>query len=183
MVANILEAVLDMKRSGDGFYPKVLLAGSSEQYGHVLDNELPIVEAQPFRPRSPYAVSLTDGIQRLLENGEPVRAVKLPARSWLDSGTLRGLLQTNAYFTRKQNAVAANATIVEPTLGEHVSVGGGCTVRRASLRDCILLEGAVVESVEIEHCVIGAGARVMGKPGAEPLRDRIVGDGEIIELG
>ena len=35
----------------------IQIAGSSEEYGHVLPNECPITEEQPLRPLSPYGVS------------------------------------------------------------------------------------------------------------------------------
>lgn len=49
---NLLEAVrtLDLE-------PVVVLAGSAEAYGAVASGELPVREAQPFRPVSPYGVS------------------------------------------------------------------------------------------------------------------------------
>ena len=37
--------------------PKIVLACSSEEYGKVFPNEIPIKETNPLRPRSPYAVS------------------------------------------------------------------------------------------------------------------------------
>jgi GDP-4-dehydro-6-deoxy-D-mannose reductase len=37
--------------------PVIVLACSSEEYGQVLENELPIKETNPLRPLSPYAVS------------------------------------------------------------------------------------------------------------------------------
>jgi GDP-4-dehydro-6-deoxy-D-mannose reductase len=40
-----------------GFSGRMLYVGSSDVYGAVPDAELPIVETQPLRPRSPYAVS------------------------------------------------------------------------------------------------------------------------------
>lgn len=49
---NILEAVKDT-----GYDTIVHLAGSSEEYGLVHPNEVPISEDQPLRPLSPYAVS------------------------------------------------------------------------------------------------------------------------------
>ena len=36
---------------------KIMIAGSSEEYGLVYENEVPIKESQPFRPMSPYGVS------------------------------------------------------------------------------------------------------------------------------
>ena len=49
---NIFEAVREV-----GIDPWVQIACSSEEYGLVLENELPIKETNPLRPLSPYAVS------------------------------------------------------------------------------------------------------------------------------
>lgn len=50
--ANLFEAV----RSA-GIDPVIQIACSSEEYGLVLENEVPIKETNPLRPLSPYAVS------------------------------------------------------------------------------------------------------------------------------
>ena len=49
---NILEAVKEHCPEA-----RVVLVGSSEQYGFVREEELPIKEGQEFRPMSPYAIS------------------------------------------------------------------------------------------------------------------------------
>ena len=49
---NILEAVRDLKID-----PIIHIAGSSEEYGLVHPQELPITESNPLRPLSPYGVS------------------------------------------------------------------------------------------------------------------------------
>jgi len=49
---NLFEAVKKLH-----ILPKIQLACSSEQYGMVHENELPIRETNPMRPLSPYAVS------------------------------------------------------------------------------------------------------------------------------
>ncbi|MCD4653870.1 GDP-mannose 4,6-dehydratase [bacterium] len=49
---NIFEAVRDL-----GLDPWIQIACSSEEYGLVYDNEVPIKETNPLRPLSPYAVS------------------------------------------------------------------------------------------------------------------------------
>jgi GDP-4-dehydro-6-deoxy-D-mannose reductase len=49
---NLFEAVRAAKIS-----PRILLVGSSEEYGLVMKDELPIKETNPLRPLSPYAVS------------------------------------------------------------------------------------------------------------------------------
>lgn len=49
---NLLEAI----RAAD-IEPTVLIVGSSEAYGFVEPHEMPVTEAQAFRPGNPYAVS------------------------------------------------------------------------------------------------------------------------------
>ncbi len=49
---NLLEAIRAERLS-----TRILVIGSSEEYGHALDHELPITETSPLRPLSPYAVS------------------------------------------------------------------------------------------------------------------------------
>src|SRR3990170_1342651 len=49
---NLFEAVRDLALPS-----KIHVAGSSEEYGLVAPEELPIVETAPLRPLSPYAVS------------------------------------------------------------------------------------------------------------------------------
>lgn len=49
---NIFESIREL-----GLNPVIQIAGSSEEYGLVYENELPIKEENPLRPLSPYAVS------------------------------------------------------------------------------------------------------------------------------
>jgi GDP-4-dehydro-6-deoxy-D-mannose reductase len=49
---NIFEAVREL-----GLDSRIQIAGSSEEYGKVLENEVPIKETNPLRPLSPYGVS------------------------------------------------------------------------------------------------------------------------------
>jgi GDP-4-dehydro-6-deoxy-D-mannose reductase len=53
--ANLFEAVKKFRTSG--YDPIITIAGSSEEYGKVTPDELPIKETNPLRPLSPYAVS------------------------------------------------------------------------------------------------------------------------------
>jgi GDP-4-dehydro-6-deoxy-D-mannose reductase len=49
---NLFEAILALNQA-----PKIQIAGSSEEYGQVFSNEIPMKETNPLRPLSPYAVS------------------------------------------------------------------------------------------------------------------------------
>jgi len=53
---NLLEAVKELKFASD-YDPIIHICSSSEVYGQVKENEVPIKEDNPFRPASPYAVS------------------------------------------------------------------------------------------------------------------------------
>jgi GDP-4-dehydro-6-deoxy-D-mannose reductase len=49
---NLFESLLSLKQS-----PLIHVAGSSEEYGRVFPDEIPMKETNPLRPLSPYAVS------------------------------------------------------------------------------------------------------------------------------
>lgn len=93
---NLLEAVRALPEP-----PRVVLAGSSEEYGRVEEHELPITEAQPLRPLSPYAVSKvgTDllGAQYHASYGLPV--VRL--RCFNTTGPRRGEVFMSSSFAKQ----------------------------------------------------------------------------------
>lgn len=72
---NLLQAVVET-----GLGAKVLLVGSSQQYGHVAENEQPIREDLPQRPLTPYAVSKASqeilGLRFFLSEQLPVFLVR-----------------------------------------------------------------------------------------------------------
>jgi len=53
---NLLEAVRQLKET-HGYDPVIHICSSSEVYGQVCQDEVPISESNPLRPASPYAVS------------------------------------------------------------------------------------------------------------------------------
>ncbi len=72
---NLLEAVLAEKLT-----PRILIAGSMEEYGLVRPEDLPLNEHQPFRPDSPYSVSKIGqdmlGLQYFLSRQLPIIRVR-----------------------------------------------------------------------------------------------------------
>jgi len=72
---NLLEAVLS---AGDK--PRVLIVGSSDEYGRVRPDEVPTHEDVPLRPTTPYAVSKVGqdmlGYQYFAQHGLPVVRVR-----------------------------------------------------------------------------------------------------------
>lgn len=93
---NVLEAVR-LKCSSC----KVLVAGSSEEYGLVFPNEVPIKEDNPLRPMSPYGVSkvATDklGVLYYMSYGIPV----IVTRAFNHTGPRRGEVFATSNFAKQ----------------------------------------------------------------------------------
>jgi GDP-4-dehydro-6-deoxy-D-mannose reductase len=72
---NLLEALLST-----GIRPRVLVVGSSDEYGRVRPDEVPTDENVPLRPTSPYAVSKVGqdmmGFQYFAQHGLPIVRVR-----------------------------------------------------------------------------------------------------------
>lgn len=93
---NLLECIKILKE-GDSYDPLVHICSSSECYGQVLKDEVPIKETNPFRPASPYAVS-------------KVAEDMLAFQYWLSWGikTIRTRLFTHTGARRADVFVASN---------------------------------------------------------------------------
>jgi GDP-4-dehydro-6-deoxy-D-mannose reductase len=93
---NLLEAV-----RAEHLGPRVLVAGSSEEYGLVREEETPVTETQPLRPLSPYAVSKvaqdTMGYQYWRSYGIPI----VRTRAFNHSGPRRGEIFATSNFARQ----------------------------------------------------------------------------------
>ncbi|UCH34981.1 MAG: GDP-mannose 4,6-dehydratase [Armatimonadota bacterium] len=93
---HILEAMRELDTS-----PRIQIAGSSEEYGMVYDNELPITETNPLRPLSPYAVSKVGqdllGYQYFMTYGLPV----IRTRAFNHTGPRRGSVFVTSNFAKQ----------------------------------------------------------------------------------
>ncbi len=93
---HLLEAV-----RGLGTNPRIHIAGSSEEYGMVYDNELPVTEANPLRPLSPYAVSKVGqdllGYQYFMSYGLPI----IRTRAFNHTGPRRGSVFVTSNFAKQ----------------------------------------------------------------------------------
>jgi glucose-1-phosphate thymidylyltransferase len=64
-----------------------------------------------------------------------------------------------------QPSVVADDAVLEGSIvGPYASIGAGAIVRDSIVRDAIVDSGANIESVIIEHSVVGRGASVNGRP-------------------
>ena len=93
---NLFEAIRQV-----GITPTIQIAGSSEEYGKVLPDEVPIRETNPLRPLSPYAVSKVAqdmlGWQYFYCHG--LRIVR--TRAFNHSGPRRGDVFVESNFARQ----------------------------------------------------------------------------------
>ncbi|MBI3825276.1 MAG: GDP-mannose 4,6-dehydratase [Candidatus Rokubacteria bacterium] len=94
---NLLEAIRE-RRAGA---PRFLVIGSSEEYGLVHEDELPITETNPLRPLSPYAVSKVTqdlmGYQYFKSYGLPI----IRTRAFNHEGPRRGDVFVTSNFARQ----------------------------------------------------------------------------------
>lgn len=94
---NLLEVVRSRKEEP----PRFLAVGSSEEYGLVYDDELPVRETNPLRPLSPYAVSKVTqdlmGYQYHQSYGLPI----VRTRAFNHEGPRRGDVYVTSNFARQ----------------------------------------------------------------------------------
>ncbi len=93
---NIFEAVRELEVN-----PRIHLACSSEEYGLVYENELPIKEDNPLRPLSPYAVSKVAqdmlGYQYFMSYGMDI----VRTRAFNHEGPRRGHVFVTSNFSKQ----------------------------------------------------------------------------------
>ena len=94
---NLLEAIRSKKTAA----PRFIAVGSSEEYGLVHENELPIRETNPLRPLSPYAVSKVTqdlmGYQYFQSYGLPI----MRTRAFNHEGPRRGDVFVTSNFAKQ----------------------------------------------------------------------------------
>ena len=112
--------------------PRVLVVGSSEEYGFVCPDELPIRETNPLRPLSPYAVSKVAqdmmGYQYFMSYGLPI----IRTRAFNHEGPRRGEVFVTSNFAKQVAEIEAGTR--EPTMAV-----GDLTPRRdfSDVRDVV----------------------------------------------
>ncbi len=106
---NLLEAL-----RAAGIDARVHIAGSSEEYGLVLPEEVPIRETNPLRPLSPYAVSKVAqdllAYQYFKSYGQPI----IRARAFNHTGPRRGDVFVTSNFAKQLAQIEAGLS--EPVI-------------------------------------------------------------------
>ena len=125
--ANLLEA---MRITGTD--AKVHICSSSEVYGQVAENEIPIKETNPFRPASPYAVSKVGEDMIALQYFMSYGTKTVRTRMFTHTGPRRGDVFAESTFAKQIAEIEAG---IRPN---PVKVGNLSSVRTlADVRDAV----------------------------------------------
>ncbi len=128
---NLLEAVKHLKQS-DSYNPVIHICSSSEVYGQVAKDEVPIKESNPLRPASPYAVSKVGEDMLALQYWSSWKIKTIRSRMFTHTGPRRGEVFVVSNFARQIAMIEAK--LAEPV----VKVGNLDSVRTFSdVRDAV----------------------------------------------
>jgi GDP-mannose 4,6-dehydratase len=118
---NLLEAIKEMKLAG-GYDPVVHICSSSEVYGQVRENEVPITEDVPFRPASPYAVSKVAEDRLAYQYWLSWQIRTVTTRMFTHTGPRRGDVFVTSNFARQIAAIEAGQQPPQLKVGNLESV-------------------------------------------------------------
>ena len=128
---NLLEVVRQLKDE-QGYDPVIHICSSSEVYGQVRADEVPITEDNPLRPASPYAVSKVGEDMLALQYWLSWQIKTIRSRMFTHTGPRRGEVFVVSNFAKQIAAMEAGLT--KPRL----SVGNLDSVRTfADVRDAV----------------------------------------------
>lgn len=121
---------------------------------------------------------LTDALQMMIENGCKFRTA--PTEKWLDCGLPETLVQTNTWLlhnkpelnnvsiiTNKSELmhnvkfippcyIGKNVTLENCTIGPNVTIGNNCTIKNATLKDCIVWDNEHVCNINVDGKIVAS---------------------------
>ena len=103
---HLLEAVKELKFSS-GYDPIIHICSSSEVYGQVKENEVPIRESNPFRPSSPYAVSKVGEDMLAFQYWLSWKIKTIRTRMFTHTGPRRGEVFASSTFAKQIASIEA----------------------------------------------------------------------------
>jgi GDP-mannose 4,6-dehydratase len=101
---NLLEVVKQLKQS-QGYDPVIHICSSSEVYGQVEEDEIPIKEDNPLRPASPYAVSKVGEDMLALQYWTSWKLKTIRTRMFTHTGPRRGEVFVVSNFAKQIAAI------------------------------------------------------------------------------
>ena len=103
---NLLEAIKELKIAAD-YDPIVHICSSSEVYGQVKEEEVPITEDVPLRPASPYAVSKVGEDRLAFQYWLSWQIKTITTRMFTHTGPRRGEVFVVSNFAKQIAAIEA----------------------------------------------------------------------------
>lgn len=103
---NLLECIKTLKLQ-NGYDPIIHICSSSEVYGQVKEDEIPIQETNPFRPASPYAVSKVGEDMLALQYFLSWRIKTIRTRMFTHEGPRRGEVFAPSNFAKQVASIEA----------------------------------------------------------------------------
>jgi len=124
---NLLESIRDL-----GLDTRIQIAGSSEEYGLVYEDEAPIKEDNPLRPLSPYAVSKVAQDYLAYQYNQSYGIFAVRTRAFNHTGPRRGQVFVTSNFSRQ-------VALIEKGKKEPVIEVGNLEARRdfSDVRDIV----------------------------------------------
>ena len=124
---NLLESIRDLKLD-----TRIQVAGSSEEYGLVFEDEAPIKEDNPLRPLSPYAVSKVAQDFLAYQYNQSYGIFTVRTRAFNHTGPRRGQVFVTSDFSRQ-------VALIEKGKKEPVIEVGNLEARRdfSDVRDIV----------------------------------------------
>jgi len=136
---NLLEAVKQLKSAGN-YDPVIHICSSSEVYGQVREDEVPIKESNPFRPASPYAVSKVGEDMLAFQYWLSWQIKTIRTRMFTHTGPRRGEVFATSTFARQIAAIEAGLNPPVVKVGNLDSVRTFLDVRDAVKAYWLLVE-------------------------------------------
>lgn len=130
---------------------------------------------------------LSDAVSLMLADGAKMRTNEID--TWLDAGLPSALLETNRYFldhghdtrTAAQQHPGAciippvfihpNAVVEHSVIGPHVSIGSGCQIESAVIRNSILDSDTNISQVILQDSILGQKVQLKGTASVANLGD------------
>ena len=136
-----------------------------DSLNHLMENDI--------RTRGEF--QLTDALQMMIEKGCRFRTA--PVQEWLDCGLPETLVQTNTWllqnkpelnnidgFSGKDERpgvklippcfIGRDVILEDCTVGPNVTIGNNCTIKGASLKDCIVWDNENVRDINVEGRIV-----------------------------
>lgn len=163
---NLLEAVKELKNSSD-YNPVIHICSSSEVYGQVKEDEVPILETNPFRPASPYAVSKVGEDMVAFQYWLSWKIKTIRTRMFTHTGPRRGDVFVLSNFAKQVAAIEVGKQ--EPT----IKVGNLDSIRTfMDVRDAVVAYWLLVNKCEPGEVYNIGGTETMS---IKEMLDKLIG--------